>query len=70
MREARFTHYVNKVHIHVCLLVYFLLLFKVFVPQKSQVPFQPNHLHILQCIERLTGCQDFCGGRWWTHTFH
>lgn len=47
---------------YVCQLVYFLLLFKVFVAQKSQVPFQPNHLHILPCIERLTRCLDLCGG--------
>lgn len=66
MRVARFTRYVNRVHMYVCPLVYFLLLFKVFVAQKSQVPFQPNHLHILQSTERLTGCQDFCGGRWRT----
>jgi len=62
MRVARFTQYVNRVHIYVCQLVYFLLLFKVFVAQKSQVPFQPNHLHILPCIERLTRCLDLCGG--------
>jgi len=43
-------------------LVHYLLLFKVFVARQAQVPFRPDHLHILPRIEQSTGRLDLCGG--------